>query len=173
MGIALAVALLTGQVADTGPLEAAWKGQLQCYEPDTVKKTCRSLAEYRRAPDGSITNIAHILLVMSPTTVWNIESPVRIEAGAICGAIRQQDIDASDMTTVMDGTDMEDPKFHKRVDEAVEAIAKPILGRDICTRYAAEGKYLIAKISIDGVAQPAMDQKVIWVAPDAGFRVRP
>ncbi|CUS44641.1 MAG: hypothetical protein V4610_02815 [Pseudomonadota bacterium] len=173
MGVALAVALIAGQVADAGPLEAAWKGQLQCYQPDTVRKTCRSLAEYRRAPGGSITNIAHVLLITSPTTVWNIESPVRIEADAICGAIRQQDIDASDMTTVMDGTDMEDPKFHKRVDGAVEAVTKAIVGRDICTRYVAQDTYLIAKVSIDGVAQPAMDQKVIWVAPDAGFRVEP
>jgi hypothetical protein len=31
----------------------------------------------------------------------------------------------------------------------------------------------IAKASLDGQAQPAQDQKVIWVAPSDGYKVAP
>ncbi len=57
--------------------------------------------------------------------------------------------------------------------QQVETSMQKFFGHEICTAYVADGDHLIAKASVDGAPQPAMDQKVIWVSPTDGFKVQP
>ena len=172
MGAALVIALILGQPAVPDPLAPAWSGRIQCYSPNVIRKTCRSIATYRKVEDGSIINRAELLIASHPNMVWNIESPVRIEGGAVCGTIRQEDIDSSTFTTEMIAEDR-DGQLSKPLIDKADAAMKPMIGHDICTRYEPQGSGLLARASVDGLARPDLNQPVIWITPEEEYRVEP
>src|SRR6476469_1174748 len=93
----LFVALLIGAAATASkpgstenPLPRAEQGQLQCYEPDTAKKTCHSIAEYRRTGPGDYDNKA-IVAVGNGLTL-ETHSPITLKGGAVCGLIKSEDV---------------------------------------------------------------------------------
>ncbi|MEO6218277.1 MAG: hypothetical protein ABIO86_19770 [Sphingomonas sp.] len=167
----LVAATLPSQAAPTpDPLAPAASGMLQCYAPDLAKHACQSLAGYRKRADGSYDNAATIMLSPSPLLIMETETPVTVDAGAVCGAIREQDIDTAVIS--VNGQKMSDADAVVVRSQIATGMAF-LIGKRICTKYVPDGAQLIAKATIDGEAQPAMDQKVIWVAPTDGFHVGP
>jgi hypothetical protein len=165
----LIFALLTA-AAYAAPLEPAATGKMQCYMPDTARKTCASLALYKQNADGTYANTAIILLNKSPAVVMETITPVRIVSGAVCGSIRAEDIAAGKLT--VNGHILTPEQAAPALAQISTAMAG-IIGHDICTTYTDSGQGLIAKSTIDGAAQPAMDQPVKWVAPEDGYTVAP
>jgi hypothetical protein len=172
MGLALLVTLVLGQASVPDPLAPAWTGKIQCYSPNRIRKTCRSIATYRKAEGGTIVNQAEILIGPHPNTVWNIESSVRVEGDAVCGAIQQADIDASTYTTEMVAED-NDGRLSNPLIEKAEAAMKPMIGHDICTRFEPQVSDMLARVFVDGVAHPELNQSVIWITPDEKYAVQP
>jgi hypothetical protein len=174
MSIALLLAattILPAQAAPTvDPLAPAASGMLQCYAPDVAKHVCRSLAGYRKRSDGGYDNASTIMLSPSPLVVMDTVSPVTVDAGAVCGAIRQQDIDTAVIS--VNGQKLSDADAATARSQIATAMAS-LIGKRICTTYVPDGAQLVAKATVDGVAQPAFDQKVLWVAPTDGFHVGP
>ena len=167
--LVLAAATLPTQAVPTpDPLAPAASGMLQCYAPDTERHLCQSLAGYRKRADGSYDNAATVMLSPSPPVVMETVTPVTIDAGAVCGAIRTQDIDAAVIS--VNGQKLSDADATTARSRIATAMAA-LVGKRICTTYVPDGAQLVAKATIDGEAQPAMDQKVIWVAPTDGFHV--
>ncbi|QNQ09094.1 hypothetical protein [Sphingomonas alpina] len=167
----LAAALLSGQPApNSNPLEPAASGMLQCHQPDTVRRTCRSLAAYRKRADESFDNTAIVMLSPSPLLVMETVTPVRVVSGAVCGTIRKQDIDVA-VISVGGNRLGEDQVAPIRAKIAIAMSG--LIDHPICTTYVTDGAMLTAKVTIDGVASPAMDQKLIWVAPTDGYKVAP
>lgn len=150
------------------PLAPARIGDLQCYRPDTVRKTCRALAGYSFAADGTILNRAQVLLQESPPVTMTTVTPVTVQDGAVCGPL--------------EGVDKAQITFNgRRVPEAdavsIRAqIARSMgatLGQEVCTTYRRSGDWLIAQATLNGVAQPDMGDTVLWVPPSAGYTVQP
>lgn len=167
----MATATLPGQAAQTSdPLAPAASGMLQCYAPDAAKHVCQSMAGYRKRPDGSYDNAATVMLSPSPLVIMQTVTPVTVDAGAVCGAIRKQDIDAAVIS--VNGQTLSDTDAATARSRIATGLAF-LIGKRICTTYVSDGAQLVAKATIDGEAQPAMDQKVIWVAPSDGFQVGP
>ena len=54
LSLFLTLALQAAAPAVADPLAPARIGDLQCYRPDPVRKTCRSLAGYAFAADGRL-----------------------------------------------------------------------------------------------------------------------
>ena len=97
-------------------------------------------------------------------------TPVTIRASRVCGYIRPKDIEAAEFTIDdTPATVTQTAMLRKKISVA----QKGVFGREICTAYVLEGNVLMARASIGGVAQPTMDQKVIWVSPEDGFKVQP
>jgi hypothetical protein len=174
MSFTLILAVFAAAPAQAGPasdpLAPAASGMLQCYAPDAAKHVCQSLAGYRKRPDGSYDNAATIMLSPSPLVIMETVTPVTVDAGAVCGAIRTQDIDAAVIS--VNGQTLSNSDAATARSQIATGMA-PLIGKRICTTYVADGAQLVAKATIDGEAQPAMDQKVIWVAPTDGFHVGP
>lgn len=152
------------------PLSPASAGRVQCYSPDLARHVCRSIASYTWHPDGSYDNRAIVLLSPTPLVVMESVTPVTIDTSAVCGAIRQQDIDSAIIS--VNGQKLADADAAPVRAQISTAMAS-IIGKRICTTYVPDGQQYIAKASIDGVAQPAMDQKVLWVDATDGFEVAP
>ncbi|MES1976244.1 MAG: hypothetical protein V4472_27630 [Pseudomonadota bacterium] len=174
MSILLPVAVLAslaGQASPPAdPLAPAASGMLQCYAPDVVRHRCQSLAGYRKRADGMFDNSAVVMLSPSPYVVMETVTPVEIDAGAVCGAIRKQDIEAAIVS--VDGKKLVEP-YATNLRARIAAGMKPIIDHRICTTYVPDGERFIARAVIEGSTQTTTEQTVIWVSPDAGYTVAP
>jgi hypothetical protein len=155
--------------APDDPLAPARAGELQCYTPDTVRKTCSALAGYTFGSDG-IDNQAEVLLSPKPLIVMKSVSPVWVRAGAVCGPLRKQDIDAA--TIFVFGQVASDAQA-AQIRAQIEAGYGSRLGKEVCTTYTLAGDRYIAQVTIDGSQHPELSDKVIWVRQDEGYTVAP
>jgi hypothetical protein len=165
-----AVGTAAPAAALSGPIEPASAGKLQCYSPNLATKTCQSLASYEAGPDGAIVNPATVLISAAPAITMRTVSPVIIKADKVCGVLHAEEIAAAEFTIgEKPATGPQTGLLRQKVAEGQRAF----LGHEICTAYIPAGDVLLAKASIDGVAQPKLDQKMIWVSPSDGFKVKP
>ncbi|QUD86825.1 hypothetical protein [Phenylobacterium montanum] len=169
---ALALTLASGASAATlpAPIAPASDGKLQCYSPDTSRKTCQSLAGYLARPDGGIDNPSTVLVATSPAIAMSGMAHVAVKGGQVCGFIRPEDIAASSFSIA--GKPASDAQT-ARLRTSISAAMKPMYGQEFCTAYLPDGDGLIAKATIDGASQPGKDQRVIWVSPADGYVVAP
>ncbi|MBW0006906.1 MAG: PDZ domain-containing protein [Sphingomonas sp.] len=154
----------TGAYAD--PIARANGGELQSYRPNLEKKTCQSIASYRRTGLGTYLNTA--LLPLGEGVTLETHSPVSIKGGAVCGSITREDVLAG---TLRVPNQVITPETAKPLLERVADAIGPIVGKEICTRYEPSGADFIAKSSIDGVYQPDKDTMVKWIAATDGYSV--
>jgi hypothetical protein len=160
IGLIAAAAVLGAAPAD--PVAPAKQGLVQCYAPDPGKKTCRSMGGYAIQSDGTILNTASVLVSPNPLIVMRTSAPVRIKDGAICGVISQADLDQASFT--YEGKPL-DGEGAAKLRTAIGSAMAPLVGREVCTAFVADGDMLSGQVSLDGVRKPDMDQKVLWVSP--------
>ena len=163
--------LATGPVIDSKnakPLTPALSGKLQCYQPNLETKTCASLAGYTPNKDGSFANQAAVRLSASPLLIWSSETTVVIKSGAVCGRTLKKDIGASQF--LLAGKAVVGEQLIALRDLVTAAFA-PMLEREICTTYVPEKYGLTAVVRVDGVADPKLNQPVIWVSPEDHYRL--
>lgn len=150
------------------PIEPTARGMMQCYSPDRVRKTCRSMASYRVNPDRGIENVARILLPTSPETVMEITSEVTIRSGRICGRVRASDLDNARIT--INGSELK-PSLTDAYRAWARALFEDTLEREVCTAYVPDNGALLTRITVDEVPWNDARMRVIWVAPSDGYRV--
>ena len=90
IGVLIAASLGTPDGALADPIARANGGELQCYRPNVKKKTCQSIASYRRTALGAYINTA--LLPLGEGVTLETRSPVYIKGGAVCGSITREEI---------------------------------------------------------------------------------
>ncbi len=164
----LALSPLAVAASVPSPIGPASHGKLQCYAPDVARKTCQSLASYRPNPKGGLDNIAVVLVATKPPIAMQTVSPVDVREGQICGVVRPEDFQSAEFTT--EGRPV-DPAQTAVLREKVLAAMKTYIGHEICTSFVPNGGSLLAKESIDGVADPSLDERVIWISPTDGYTV--
>jgi hypothetical protein len=157
------------QVASAGPLDKARDGNLQCYEPNVVRKVCNSLAGYT-FENGKILNQAEVLVSPAPSLVMKTVSPVEIRGDAVCGPVRKKDIETAKILVQGQLLNEVDAKSIKA---QLESAFGTRLGKEICTTYRKQGDMLVTEVTIAGLSHPELKETVIWVAPSAGYRVAP
>ncbi|MBW8734716.1 MAG: hypothetical protein JF571_10490 [Asticcacaulis sp.] len=153
------------------PLDPAASGQIQCYVPDTARKTCSSMAYYVARDDGSFDNRAVVLINKAPAVTLETTTRVGIKNGAVCGALRAEDIAAGKVS--VSGRVMTPEEASPVLNSITQALGG-VIGHEICTAFVpdASGK-LTAQASMDGTRQAEQDQPVLWVAPSDGYTVAP
>jgi len=170
--IGAAIILIAAQVtpAATDPLLPARSGQGQCYAPDVARKTCRAFAQYKFSNDNKIENIAQVLISKNGPVVMLTASPVTIRAGAVCSALRAEDVRAAGF--VVAGQPASDAVAEQIRKQILPAFSSQ-LGKEICTTYVPADSGFTTKVTVDGVAHAEMMDKVIWVNPNDGYAVAP
>lgn len=163
----------TPQVSNTpvaDPLSQATDGKMQCYAPDTVKRTCASLAEYSDNGDGTWSNISSVLISSNPVAVLKTVTPVAVRDGAICGYIKPEDIAAGSLT--INGTPLSAEDAAPTLTRIGTAMSF-LYDHEICTRYYPNGRNYTAKVTLDGEPNGQPDNEVLWVGPKDGYGVAP
>jgi hypothetical protein len=154
----------------TAPLLPAAKGRVQCYSPDPVKKTCKSITGYRIDANGTIESIATTVVSNPPLTIMETIAQVEIRDAKVCAEVREHDILASNFSAEGRGMDLKQTQSMAR--QALSA-SKSLLGRSVCTSFAMDGDVYKAHVQVDSSPRPELDQPVAWVALDDGYRIAP
>lgn len=163
------IPLLAAAALAQEPLLPVQYGQVQCYSPDAATRTCNSIAKY--TPDGSgFTNTATILLSSRPAVTMTTSTRVQVRDGAVCGTLRDEDIQAAKVK--VEGRELSAEEASLVVSAVADAV-NDYVGQEICTTYVAAGDGLTAKASVQGTPRPDLDQPVIWVSPSDGYKVAP
>ncbi|SFK07321.1 hypothetical protein [Caulobacter sp. UNC279MFTsu5.1] len=150
------------------PLAPARIGDLQCYGPDPVRKTCRAMGGYSFGADGEILNKAEVLLQNAPPVTMTTVAPVTVRDGAVCGPL--SGVDKAQIA--VRGHRLPEPEAAPIRAQLQESMAT-VLGKEVCTTYRRSGDWWIAEVTMDGVARPDMQDTVLWVPASAGYTVQP
>jgi hypothetical protein len=153
------------------PLAPARSGQLQCFGPDTAHRTCKSMGGYSFAPDGGITNQAQVLIAPQGPLVMLTASAVVVRDGAVCGPIRAQDIDQSQI--LMAGRPLGGVQA-ERLKTQLKGQLGQMIGSEVCTRLVPDANGFTTQVTVNGrVAPPDASAAMIWVGPNDGWTVAP
>lgn len=158
------------QASPDGPLAPARAGQLQCYQPDTARRTCVALSGYSWDAKGAVTNRAEVMISRDPLVSFISNYAVFMRGEAICGPFRAEDLQNADVR--VNGQPATADITAKVRSQLVAAMA-PQFGHELCTTYLPGKSGLQAQVTLDGVAHPEMGAQVIWVKPDEGYKVAP
>lgn len=168
ISLLLAAALQAAAPAAADPLAPARIGDLQCYGPDPVRKTCRAMGGYSFGADGKILNKAEVVLQDSPLVTMTTVSPVTVRNGAICGPL--SGVDKAQIA--VRGRRLPEADAAPIRARLLESMA-PMLGQEVCTTYRRSGDWWIAEVTMAGVARQDLGDTLIWVPASAGYTVQP
>ncbi|MBI1188855.1 MAG: hypothetical protein GC206_16235 [Alphaproteobacteria bacterium] len=165
-----AAALLLSSPAQTQTVDVlalAQAGHLDCYSPNAEARTCRALSRYEFVDGGAAMNVADVNLGGPPVIVMRSQSAVVVTSDAICGEIKQADLDAATFT--MGGAPMS-----AEDDAAIRTVLLTgmagMLDQEVCVRFRMEGETMLSEASLGG-AELGPPEPVIWVRPEDGWRV--
>ena len=171
--IAMAVAL--GALAAPAPawaqqdiLAPAREGQLLCFAPNALRRTCSALASYTQREDGAYVNQAQILIVREPVIVMVIASLVAVRDNAVCGPMTTRHLEGA--LFAIDGQRASDDNA-AYLREQVAAMPG-FLGNEVCTTHVSSAAGLSAQHTNNGASSGESTQ-MVWVRPDQGYRVAP
>jgi hypothetical protein len=150
------------------PIARAAKGQLQCYAPNPVKKTCAALVSFKPGPNGTFQSKAAILITPSPLVVMKGAAVVVAKGGKLCGRLSQRNFDEARFS---DGDTDLAPMQSRFLRTVLAASAQSYFGREICGAYVPNGRAILVTPDVDGAAVDVDPQTVIWVKPEENFRV--
>jgi hypothetical protein len=156
--------------AQPDPLAPAAKGMAQCSKPDKARKTCSSLAYYKSAGGAHYDNRAIVMVSPQGPVLLETNTPVEVKNGAVCGAIRKEDVMAGKVR--VGGNPLTGDQAAAVLGQLAQALA-PVIGKEICTSYAADGDGFVGKSSIAGAYMPELDTPGIWVSESDGYTVAP
>jgi hypothetical protein len=154
----------------TNPLMMANRGFVQCYHPDIRRRTCFSIATYRRTVHGMYENKAIMLVSPDGPTTLETNTTVVIERGAECGSITADDIRAGILR--IGGQRRTRQQANSLLERLVIELS-PVLNQKICTLYVPSRGGFITRSTVAGHYHPDLDDFVTWVRPDEGYAVAP
>jgi len=171
---AVALAMATagpahGQDSDGGiTLALADEGVLMCYRPNVRRKTCESTGFFERMGEGVYTSYDTLALGVGITL--DMESPMWLQNGALCGPMREQDVMTG--TLRMNGQAVA-PGLARPVLYQVVQRLNSMIGQEICAWFEPAGDDYVIKASIDGEYQPEFDRPMKIIGASDGYRVTP
>jgi len=120
--------------------------------------------------DGKIENIAQVLISKDGPVVMLTASPVTIRAGAVCSALKAEDVRSAGF--IVAGQPASDQIADQIRKQITPAMSKDF-GKEVCESYVPADSGFTTKITVAGTAHPEMTEKVIWVSLNEGYAVAP
>ena len=170
LGLALLGAVAAADSAPENPLLPAESGNVQCYEPDEAKKTCRSISSYHPLGDQQYSSTTTVLISRMSSMTLETTSPVEIKNGAICGLVTPNDI-ATSKVRIADR--LLDPTEAKPYLEAIQKSLKALIGKEVCSTYVSSPEGLISKVTVNGAYRANTDELMKWIGPSESYTVAP
>lgn len=152
------------------PLALARNGNVQCYEPNDEKKTCRTIASYRALDERSYMSIVTVLVSPEGSLTLQTASQVEVKNGAICGVVRAEDIASGRLQLA--GQTLTGEHATSLMAQIQNAL-KGLVDKEVCTSFVKTPAGLVSKETVNGVYRADADAPVKWIGPDEGYTVAP
>ena len=128
------------------------------------------MAGYTFDAEGRISNPAEVLILEDPVILMRTVTPLTLRDGALCGALRDDDIAQAEFSIGGAAATAEQTASLRTT--LAQQLA-PMVNAEVCTRFAAADGGFMATPWFQGTERPELAQRVIWVRPDEGYRVAP
>lgn len=158
----------TPAAAQQDLLAPARAGEVQCFTPNVLRKTCSAISTYTAHTDGTFENRSQVLVARQPFIVMTSSSPVTVRNGSVCGPVTNEHLQAAQFT--IDGQAAGDDNSAYLREQVAQMPG--FLANEICAAYTRTGDGIRAEYTING-ARAAETSQFIWVRADEGYRVAP
>lgn len=170
IGAALAVSALAAapsvRAQDSDPLAPAREGRIECISPNVAARLCGVMSGYRFLEDGKIANDYVMHIQNEPVVLAYGTDTVEVRDGMVCSRIEAGEIEAIRFT--VDGRRAPSDI----AEELRNAFALALTGIDeICSRTTPDGDTARVTVFTDGVEQPELAERMIWVRRQEGYTV--
>jgi hypothetical protein len=166
--ILLALAAAASAASDSDPLARARAGEVQCFHPDVLFKTCLSVERYEPAGTGYVNRGANVV-VTDDLYVIETEVPVEVRGSAVCATMQPAHVMAGKVT--LHGQPAPADKAAAVATELKKKLTG-VLGKEICSTYEAnDGGGFMATMKMSG--KPPMSAPFLWVKPSEGYKAGP
>ena len=168
MSMLLFILAAAAPAGDPDPLARARAGEVQCFHPDVLFKTCMSVETYVPTAGGYVNRGAN-LVMLGDMFVIETEVPVEVRGESVCATMQPAQVVAGKVT--LRGKPVA-PEQAAAVAADLKKKLASVLGKEICSTYeATDGSGYVAKMKMTG--KPAMSSPFIWVKPSDGYKVGP
>jgi hypothetical protein len=149
-------------------LAGARSGALQCFGPDTTKKTCGSIDGFTFDADGNVIIRGQVIISATPPVVITEKITNRIVNGQLCATAKGDESDTATFT--ISGQPASEERTVKLRAFLKKALASAV-GRVGCASYTSEGGEVTRHSFLDGAPLKASDGRVIWVRPEDDYTI--
>ncbi|MGH6991996.1 MAG: hypothetical protein ACRED8_09455 [Caulobacteraceae bacterium] len=157
-----------GESGSAHKILAAPAADRLCFSPDPWKKTCAEMAAFRRAAGGGVAETDERLLLANPAIVMRASLGEKLEHGAFCGFVSEDEASAGAFT--IDGRPIAAANLAAYQDEVAPSLGL-LVGHKTCVAFDPRADGFRASTRVDGVKIDHLSQRVIWVRPEDGYSV--
>ena len=137
---------------------------MECFSPNLVARTCEAMSSYRFLEDGEIANDGATALQSNPTIIAYGTSMLFMRDGLICSRVDATTF--QDMRFTIDGQ-RATPDVEQ---ELRQVFAGALAGiNEVCWRYTPDSEGIGVTAYADGVENPDMADRMIWVRREDGY----
>lgn len=163
-----------GPAAD--PLAFVAQGLLECAEPDEAAKTCHALAHFTPRPDGSFTDDTEVLLRPDMKMTLSFSGVALLKGNQVCGTVSMQMVQQAKLR--FGGAPIPPEQSAELLPRIQEGMAREgLIDKELCSTRTPDGsgnpRSFTRHATIAGQPVNHPDDHLLWVAPDAGYRVAP
>ena len=174
----MAIWMMAAMVAAAGtpygpvsnPLAPALYGEVECVDPDPVRRTCRALTSYSRNADGTYTSKSRYLVIGEPPSIVESVMDFRLVGNAACSSTSPNARDLDRMTIAGKTAS---PAERAQVAANARKSYEYFTGGEVCVRHSWLNGELISQVSWDGVPRPDGSRQILWLKPGHNYRVAP
>ncbi|WP_206241854.1 hypothetical protein [Novosphingobium terrae] len=158
------------------PLAFVAQGLLECAEPDEASKTCHALAHFTPRPDGSFTDDTEVLLRPDMKMTLSFSGVARVKGNQVCGTVSMQMVQQAKLRFA--GEPLPPEHSAELLPRIQEGMAREgLIDRELCSTRTPDGsgnpRSFTRHATIAGQPVNHPDDHLLWVSPDAGYRVAP
>ena len=156
--------------ADDDPFAPAKAGKLECFAPNSEKKTCLDMTRYTWEANGQILEEDEYAISTNPLITAKNKDYVEIANGEACQVVSAPKILGANY--FRDGVrvlESEEAQFRQRDLRQMSSL----VGKRLCMSLSPYEGLFIAEYSIDGIPRPSATNRLKWISPDEGYVLAP
>ena len=152
------------------PLGPAAVGKVQCFSPDLARKVCAAINAYSIRADGQIADSATVIVEKTPLVEVTTVTTAIVANGRVCSVMKKDDLLTTAFT--VNGVAPSDTEL-AQLRGAIANGWAALVDHSVCVSFVPDGSQFVAHTAFDGLPRPSLDQRVMWVAPQDGWKVAP
>ena len=157
-------------LADDDPFGLAKSGKLECFAPDTDKKTCLDISHYTWQPDGTVLMEDEMAVSTHPLISMMVKSLGTVEGSSACVTVAGYSL--KNVTFFKEGMPMSEEESVNYLQTANSKNAK-LLGKKVCMDISPIGSLFITQFTVDDTPLPAATNRLKWIGADEGYVLAP